>query len=45
MEVFNMIPAFPIMELFLGLMIRMLLTIGLYYIGKALWITLRRNIG
>jgi len=41
MEVFNMVPAFPMMELFMGLMGRLLLAIGLYYMGKALWITLR----
>jgi len=41
MEVFNMIPAFPIMGLFMGLMGRILLAIGLYYMGKALWLTLR----
>ena len=41
MEVLNMTPAFPIMSMFMGLMGRVLLAIGLYYMGKGLWITIR----
>lgn len=44
MEVFNMSPAFPIMGMFMGLMGRFLLAIGLYYLGKATWVTLRRRL-
>lgn len=43
MEVLNMVPAFPIMGLFMGLMGRILLAIGLYYMGKAAWLTFRRR--
>lgn len=42
MDVLNMTPAFPIMGMFMGLLGRVLLAIGLYYIHKAMWITLRR---
>ena len=41
MEVFNMVPAFPIMGLFMGLLGRFLLAVGLYYMGKAMCLTLR----
>jgi len=43
MEVLNMTPVFPIMGLLMGLLGRFLLAIGLYYMGKAMWITLRRR--
>ena len=46
MEILNTIPPFPIMNMFMALMGRVLLAIGLYYMGKGLWLTLRRrNVG
>lgn len=38
-----MTPAFPLMSMFMGLVGRVLLAVGLYYMGKALWYTLRRG--
>ena len=43
MEVLNMAPAFPIMFQLMGLMGRFLLVISLYYLGKGLWLTIRRR--
>jgi len=43
MEVLNMNPIVPIMGMLMSLIGRLLLAIGLYYMGKALWLTFRRS--
>ena len=43
MEFLNMVPTFPIMGILVRCMGYLLLALGLYYLGKAAWLTFRRR--